>query len=217
MRNKLASKYMTGIGAEMGGGHAPWLNPNQAKVIYVDRYTRDELWPQFPVESRETIPETDILADGFTITPHFFPGPLDFVMNSHILEHTPRPAEALDYWLRLVKVGGYVVGAVPNKDHTFDKPRELTSWYDLTQSDLPKFKERQYRDWYSTIDKLKDEALDARVKDAIAADDHIHFAVWDCDSFTSFIHKYADTRPGVELVETFPEGAEMFFVLKRTQ
>jgi len=209
-RTSIGKAYCNGVGIEVGPGHFPWDTPQ--KSLYVDRCTRAELLPQFPVESRDKIPETDIVADGFKLTVDMA-GLVDYVVSSHVLEHTPRPAEALDNWASVIKPGGYIVGAVPNKDQSFDLPRPITSWDDLTTGDLTTFKLRQYREWFSLMDRLKGQTLEDTIVKAAAGDDHIHFAVWDYPTFEAFLNRYAAER-GMTLVELSPSSHEIFFVLR---
>jgi SAM-dependent methyltransferase len=212
-REQLATKYMHGCGLEIGAGHNPFPNPNNSDVVYVDRCTREDLLSYFPKETQNLIPETDIVADGFNLNPNNYHC-ISYVVSSHVLEHTPRPAAALDNWLSVIDSGGYIIGAVPNKDHTFDRDRTITTWEDLTMGNLQQFRLKQFTEWYSVIDKISGPALDQAVKAAEASDAHIHFPVWDYNAFDEFIKTYAKTR-NVELIELAPAGFEMFFVLRK--
>lgn len=51
----------------------------------------------------------------------------DFVLSSHMLEHTASPILALIQWKRLLKKDGTLVLIVPNKKHTFDHRRPVTT------------------------------------------------------------------------------------------
>lgn len=51
----------------------------------------------------------------------------DFVLSSHVLEHSSNPILALTEWLRVLKTGGILVILVPHKDGTFDHRRPVTS------------------------------------------------------------------------------------------
>ena len=50
----------------------------------------------------------------------------DFVLSSHMLEHTANPLRALAEWKRVLKPGGGMVLVVPARDATFDHRRPLT-------------------------------------------------------------------------------------------
>ena len=50
----------------------------------------------------------------------------DFVLSSHMLEHTANPILALSEWKRLLTVDGTLVLLLPDKNHTFDHRRPVT-------------------------------------------------------------------------------------------
>jgi len=50
----------------------------------------------------------------------------DFVLSSHMLEHTANPLRALSEWGRVLKPGGGLVLVVPHRDGTFDHRRPIT-------------------------------------------------------------------------------------------
>lgn len=52
----------------------------------------------------------------------------DFVLASHVLEHTANPLRALLEWYRVLVPGGTLLVIVPNKLETFDHRRPLTSF-----------------------------------------------------------------------------------------
>jgi len=51
----------------------------------------------------------------------------DFVLSSHVLEHTANPILALSEWMRLLKDQGTLVLLLPHKDGTFDHRRPVTT------------------------------------------------------------------------------------------
>jgi SAM-dependent methyltransferase len=51
----------------------------------------------------------------------------DFVLSSHMLEHTANPILALSEWRRLLKDDGTLVLVLPDKRHTFDHHRPVTT------------------------------------------------------------------------------------------
>src|ERR1700722_5833576 len=58
---------------------------------------------------------------------HFLPdGGYDFVLSSHMLEHSANPLRALREWLRLLKPGGTLFLVLPHREGTFDHRRPVT-------------------------------------------------------------------------------------------
>jgi SAM-dependent methyltransferase len=54
-------------------------------------------------------------------------GTYDFVLSSHMLEHTANPLRALREWMRVVRDGGLLAIIVPQPEETFDRFRPVTS------------------------------------------------------------------------------------------
>jgi SAM-dependent methyltransferase len=54
-------------------------------------------------------------------------GAYDFVLSSHMLEHSANPILALSEWKRLLKCDGILVLLLPDKKHTFDHRRPTTT------------------------------------------------------------------------------------------
>ncbi len=55
----------------------------------------------------------------------------DFVLSSHVLEHTANPILALSEWLRLLKDRGLLIMLLPHKEGTFDHHRPVTTMQHL--------------------------------------------------------------------------------------
>jgi SAM-dependent methyltransferase len=53
-------------------------------------------------------------------------GAYDFLLSSHVLEHTANPLTALETWKTLVKPGGLILVVVPHREATFDHRRPVT-------------------------------------------------------------------------------------------
>ena len=51
----------------------------------------------------------------------------DFVLSSHMLEHSANPLKALVEWVRVLKDEGILVLALPHRDGTFDHRRPVTT------------------------------------------------------------------------------------------
>ena len=62
-------------------------------------------------------------------------GSYDFLLASHILEHVANPLRALEEFHRVLKPNGSILVAVPNRNHTFDHRRPVTTFAHL-EADL---------------------------------------------------------------------------------
>jgi SAM-dependent methyltransferase len=57
----------------------------------------------------------------------------DFVLSSHMLEHSANPLQALAEWQRVTKPGGALLLILPHKDGTFDHRRPVTTLHHLVE------------------------------------------------------------------------------------
>ncbi|MBE0515560.1 methyltransferase domain-containing protein [Sulfurimonas sp.] len=57
----------------------------------------------------------------------------DFLLSSHMIEHTANPIKALKEWMRVVEDGGHLIVLVPHKDGTFDHKHPVTTLDHLIQ------------------------------------------------------------------------------------
>src|SRR3569833_417437 len=57
----------------------------------------------------------------------------DFVLSSHMLEHSANPLKALREWLRVLKPGGTLLLVLPHRDGTFDHRRPVTTLQHLVE------------------------------------------------------------------------------------
>ncbi len=58
---------------------------------------------------------------------------VDFVINSHVIEHFSDPIKALKEWHRVVRPGGYIFVIAPHKERTFDRERPRTTLAELIE------------------------------------------------------------------------------------
>jgi SAM-dependent methyltransferase len=59
----------------------------------------------------------------------------DFIISSHMIEHTANPLGALAAWKRVLRPGGTLVLLVPDKERTFDNKRATTTMEHLLADD----------------------------------------------------------------------------------
>lgn len=83
----------------------------------------------------------------------------DFVLSSHCLEHIANPLKVMLEWLRVMKVGGYLLLVVPHKNGTFDHKRPLTTMEHLKEDFAKDMKENDLTHLEESI-RLHDLSLD---------------------------------------------------------
>lgn len=87
-RRRFAAR-LSGIGVEIGPGHAPFPVPAGVVVRYVDRWAPEEnraLFPELGEEARFSRPDTASNLDRHRLTP-LADQSQDFVIAGHILDH----------------------------------------------------------------------------------------------------------------------------------
>jgi predicted SAM-dependent methyltransferase len=124
-RLRIAKRYLAGDGIEIGALHNPLPLPKAARVRYVDRLPVPELRAHYPELEQEPLVEVDIIDDGERLET-IGDSTQDFVIANHFLEHTQDPIRTLLNAYRVLRPGGVLYLAVPDKRHTFDVDRPLT-------------------------------------------------------------------------------------------
>src|SRR5712691_699882 len=134
-RREVSARFLQGTGIEIGALHYPlWVDPDRARVRYVDRLTVPELRQQYPELAAYALVEVDVVDDGEKLS-SFADGTLDFVIGNHMLEHCENPIGTTRNHLAKVRPGGVLYYAVPDKRYSFDVDRPLTSFEHLVRDD----------------------------------------------------------------------------------
>lgn len=112
-----------GCGLEMGAASSPWPCNLNCKVDYADSYGEKE-GRKIGYENKDFVPLSfkASLEDMGEVTKKDY----NFIVCSHVIEHTPRVIQALKNVYEHLTTGGVFVMAVPHKEYTFDKLRQIT-------------------------------------------------------------------------------------------
>lgn len=180
LRSSIARQYLSGDGIEIGALHSPLKVPSQAKVRYLDRMTVEQLKETYPELLEYELTEVDIIDDGETLA-SLSHASIDFVISNHMIEHCQNPISCLDNWLRVVKSGGIVYMAVPDKRYTFDQDRPVTTLEHLIRDyqEGPEWSmDSHFEEWARLVDKFPEKDIPARAKGLAKLNYSIHFHVW---------------------------------------
>jgi SAM-dependent methyltransferase len=165
--------------------------PPGVRVTYVDRMTVDELRKQYPELADKPLTHVDVVDNGETLE-KFAAASQDFVIANHFLEHAQDPIGTLQNQLRVLKPGGVLYLAVPNRHFTFDKDRPPTTWEHMLRDHVegPQWSyEGHLREWAALVDHTSGEALEAHVAHLRRINYSIHFHVWDDGEFRGLLEK----------------------------
>ncbi|MBS1717612.1 MAG: methyltransferase domain-containing protein [Armatimonadetes bacterium] len=180
-RPVLASTYLKGEGIEIGALHNPMPVSSKATVRYVDRHPREELLKDYPdVPAADVVP-VDIVDDGETLGT-VGDSSQDFIIASHMLEHTEDPIRTLKHFMRVLRPGGRLFLVVPDKRFTFDIDRPVTDFAHLLKDHEDggaSSCQSHYEEWVRLVMHIKnEEEVQTRVRDMMKIKESIHFHVW---------------------------------------
>jgi len=190
-RMALASLWLRGSGAEIGALHNPLPVNADTLVRYVDRLPAEKLREQYPDLADLALVSVDILDDGEKLS--LLPDDSqDFVIANHFLEHCQDPISAIRAHLRVLAPQGILFLAVPDRQRTFDRKRQATSWehilHDALEGPAASY-ESHLREYASLVHELTGEALEAAVADFRQRQYSIHFHVWSAAEFQAFLEQ----------------------------
>jgi predicted SAM-dependent methyltransferase len=177
----VANGYVRGEGIEIGALSSPLSVPRSARVKYVDRMHVSDLRRQYPELASACIVNPDILTDGERLDA-IEDASQDFVIANHFLEHCQNPIGAIRNMLRVLKSGGILYLAIPDKRYSFDAGRPVTSLEHLIQDDEKgpqASRSEHFREWVSSVKGVENREDIEREADRLSAMDYsIHYHVW---------------------------------------
>ena len=180
-REVVAATFLRGDGLEIGALHLPLKTPADAIVKYVDRMTTADLRKHYPELAQLPLVDTTVVDNGETLGT-VADASQDFVIANHFLEHCQNPIRTLQNLFRVVRIGGVLYMAVPDKRWTFDHDRPCTTIDHLLRDyrDGPEWSKRgHFEEWTRLVNKRTDEAIVAQeTQHLLNIDYSIHFHVW---------------------------------------
>ena len=157
-------------GLEVGPLDRPILSKAKYSVSYVDHATREELIAKYKASATpetlasERIAPVDIVwAPGRTLADCVPPGvKYDYCLASHVVEHIADPIGWLQQIALVLKDGGIVSLAVPDKERTFDHLRAVTRPADLIDAYVRQITRPSPRQVFDHITSVSEIGLEAR-------------------------------------------------------
>ena len=218
VRRRLARAYLAGSGLEIGALHLPLPVPRHAHVAYVDRMTSQELRREYPELRSYDLVDVDVVDDGQTLVT-VPDASVDFVVANHFIEHTEDPIAALANHARVLRPGGVLFLAVPDKRRTFDASRPVTPLEHVVHDHTagPAGSRRgHYEEWATLVEGLQGTPATERAAALDRDDFSIHFHVWTPHAFAELLlHCAAVEGLPLELETLQPVRHEFIAVLRR--
>jgi len=188
-RWRFSQAHISGHGLEIGALHSPFKLPRSAHATYVDRLPASELRHHYPELDCEALVDVDVVDDAQTLAT-IPTSSQDFVIACHILEHCEDPIGAVYSWLRVVRPGGVVLLAVPDKRFTFDNLRPTTPLDHVLQDHLegPTLtREDHYLEWVRLVERVPENQAESRARQLRESRYSIHFHVWDRNALSQLL------------------------------
>ena len=217
-RRRLAKRYLHGSGLEIGALHSPLPLPSGATARYVDRMDRAGLRAHYPELSGEALVEVDIIDNGETLDTQP-DSSASFIIANHFIEHTQDPLGTLSNHLRVLRPGGILYLAVPDRRHTFDVDRPPTPLEHIIRDhrEGPVWSRTMHQEeWARLVDKVPAAEVPARVRVLEQSDYSIHYHVWTPSEFTELLEHARRERLPFQIEELQGNGSEFIAVLRRS-
>lgn len=183
-RRRLGARFLAGEGIEIGALHRPFPKPPDVRVRYLDRFTTEQLREEYPELGNEPFAEVEIVDDGERLAT-VADGSQDFVIASHVLEHTENPIGTLRRHLEVVRPGGTVLLALPDRHTGIDEQRSATSLEHVLADHADGgagSRAQHYREWAELVDRplglVAAEGVEAHAEQLERSQYSIHFHCW---------------------------------------
>lgn len=216
-RENIAAVYLAGDGIEVGALHLPLKVSAATRVRYVDRMPVAELRRQYPELAEANLLEPDVIDDGERLG-KIGDGSQDFVIANHFIEHCQDPIGAIGNFLRVLKAGGVLYLAVPDKRYTFDRDREPTPLEHLRRDhrEGPAWSRgMHFEQWVREVNKVQDEAeARAQIAHYMEIDYSIHYHCWTQEGLLELIGALRGEM-GFEVELFLKNGEECVFILRK--
>jgi len=216
-RRRLANRYLRGVGLEIGALHRPLRVPAGATVRYVDRLDQPALRAEYPELAGRELVRVDVIDDGEKLESQQ-DGSADFIIANHFIEHAEDPLGTLASHLRVLRPGGILYLAVPDRRRTFDADRDPTPLEHIVHDHIegPSSSRRaHHEEWARLVEHVSPGEVTARVCVLEERNYSIHFHVWTPEEFSELL-RYAREEERLPLaVEAVQENEHEFIAIVR--
>ena len=139
---------------------------------------------------------------------------------NHFLEHCQDPIGALTHFFRVLKAGGVLYLAVPDKRQTFDHDRPTTSLEHLIrdhESGPEQSRRGHVEEWTRLINGAQEpDDVTRQVKYLLDSDYSIHYHVWTQKEILELLVYLRNQQP-FDIEIFLQRGYEIVVVLRKTE
>ncbi len=220
VRRHLAGRYLKGDGLEVGALHLPLALPRGARARYVDRMNVADLRAHYPELDEYELVTPDFVDDGEALT-SVPSDSMDFVIVNHLIEHCQDPIGALLSHARVLREGGVLYLAAPDRRRTdFDREREETSLEHLLRDheEGPEgSRTKHYEEWTRFAIKVADAGIPEHAAALEQQDYSIHFHTFTLTSFLAMMLRAREAYGlPLEVVATENNNHEFIVIARKT-
>lgn len=223
---KIGYQLLSGSGLEIGALHEKAALPSKCKVEYCDAISKEQATKLFPEIKHHKLVDVKYICNldeqGLNI---FKDNIYDFIILSHVIEHVANPINVVKELFRVVKPGGIVLIAAPDKTYTFDKRRGTTSFkhvLDEYRLGVKEVTDEHYIDFIKGVHsewlQLSKEKFNEAIKTVKSRREHAH--VWTSDSFKDFLlSSFKELNISARLImenKGFQNGLEYYSLWQKT-
>jgi SAM-dependent methyltransferase len=187
-------------------------------VRYVDRMDVAALESHYPELSGQNLVEVDVIDDGERLDSQS-DGSADFIVANHFIEHAEDPLGALANHLRVLRSGGILYLAVPDRRRTFDTDRQPTPLEHIVDDHRVgpgRSRTKHHEDWARLVEWVPAHEVQARASALEEERYSIHFHVWTPDEFKALLeHARREEKLPFEIEEVQGNGHEFIVILRR--
>ena len=183
---------------------------------YVDRMSKDDLRTHYPELEQLPLVHVDVIDDGEKLAT-ISNGSLDFVIANHFLEHSQDPIGTLKNMFRVLKPGGVLYLALPDKRYSFDVDRQTTPLEHLRadHANGPEAsKDEHFSEYVSRVFGLNGEAFEMEKAKLLKMNYSIHFHTWTLNTFIEFLLSISE-EVGFEIELFMRNDQEILSVLQK--
>lgn len=181
----LASQ-LYGSGIEFGAGNSPFPLPPNVSIGYADRNTIAEL------KERKYFGDSPLITPTLRSDLETMEGiddeSVDFIIASHVIEHTRNPLRALQQAYRKLRSSGTCILVIPDKEVTFDRDRPITDLSHLIEDFEDPSRERDWLHYVEFFEKAFPQPDPVAAAQGPFEEKHdIHFHTWTFESFAQML------------------------------
>jgi predicted SAM-dependent methyltransferase len=218
-RRRVSRRYVRGAGLEIGALHRPLWVSHGTTVTYVDRMSLEHLREHYPELAEYNLTRVDVIDDGESLQKQSGAS-ADFIIANHFIEHTQDPLGTIAAHLRVLREGGVLYLAVPDRRETFDRERSATPLEHVVKDhqEGPGWSRRVHQEeWARLVDKVPSATVGERVRTLEETDYSIHFHVWTPTEFRELLEHARDALQMPFEIETLVTNQyEFIIVLRKT-